>query len=65
MRVTYDPSADALYIYVSDGEVAPDVNLHLDAVGAAVGIEILRASARPGSNPKAMAFEILGRELAA
>ena len=24
MRVTYDPAADALYIYVSDGEVAAD-----------------------------------------
>lgn len=71
MRMTYDPSADALYVYISDGEVtetrevAPDVNLDLDAAGAAVGIEILGASARPGSNPMAMAFEILGRELAA
>jgi uncharacterized protein YuzE len=71
MRVTYDPSADALYVYISDSEVAetrevaPNINLDLDAAGEAVGIEILGASARPGSNPMAMAFEILGRELAA
>jgi uncharacterized protein YuzE len=67
MRVTYDPSADALYVYISDSEVAetrevaPNIDLDLDAAG----IEILGASARPGSNPMAMAFEILGRELAA
>jgi hypothetical protein len=45
--------------------MAPDVNLDLDAVGTAVGIEIPAASARPGSNPMAMAFEMLSRELAA
>ena len=71
MRVTYDPAADALYIYVSDGEaaqtreVAPDMNLDLGATGEAGGIEILAASARPGSNPMAIALEILGRDLAA
>lgn len=71
MRVTYDPTADALYIHVGAGEVtdtrevAPNVNLDTDAAGNAVGIEILAASARPGSNPMAIAFEILGRELAA
>ncbi len=71
MRVTYDPAADALYVYVSTGEVAetrevaPNVNLDLGASGEVVGIEILGASARPGSNPMAIAFEILGRELAA
>ena len=70
MRVTYDPAADALYINVSDGEVAqtrevaPDVNLDLGATGEVVGIEILAASARPGGNPMAIAFEILGRDLA-
>ena len=71
MRVTYDPAADALYIHVSDGEVvetheaAPDVNLDLGQTGEVVGIEILGASTRPGSNPMAIAFEILGRDLAA
>ena len=71
MRVTYDPAADALYVYVSIGEVAetrevaPNVKLDLSALGWVVGIEILGASARPGSNPMAIAFEILGRELAA
>jgi uncharacterized protein YuzE len=71
MRVTYDPTADALYIHVSDGEVtdtrevAPNVNLDIDGTGDVVGIEILAASARRGSNPMAIAFEILGRELAA
>jgi uncharacterized protein YuzE len=71
MRVTYDPAADALYIHVSDGEVvetceaAPDVNLDLGRAGEVLGIEILSASTRPGSNPMAIAFEILGRDLAA
>ena len=71
MRVTYDPTADALYVYVSDAdvaetrEVAPDVHLDIDAEGNAVGIEILAASPRPGSNPMAMAFEILRTDLAA
>lgn len=71
MRVTYDPAADALYVYVSDGpivetrEVGPDVNLDLGADDAVVGIEILGASARPGSNPMTIAFAILGRDLAA
>lgn len=71
MRVTYDPSADALYIYIGDGEVAetrevaPNVSLDLNPIRDVVGIEILGASARPGSNPMSMTFEILGRELAA
>jgi uncharacterized protein YuzE len=71
MRVTYDPDADALYIYVSDAEIAdtreiaPNVNLDITATGDVVGIEILAASARPGSNPMAIAFEILRRDLAA
>ena len=71
MRVTSDPAADALYVYVSIGEVAetrevaPNVNLDLSASSEVVGFEILGASARPGSNPMAIAFEILGRELAA
>jgi uncharacterized protein YuzE len=71
MRATYDPAADALYIHVGDGrvagtrEVAPGVNLDETETGELVGIEILGAAARPGSNRMAIAFEILGRELAA
>jgi uncharacterized protein YuzE len=71
MRVTYVPAADALYIYVGEGEiaealeVAPAVNLDLTETGELVGIEVLGASTRPGSNPMAIAFEILGRDLAA
>jgi uncharacterized protein YuzE len=71
MRVTYDPAADALHIYVGEGdiaetrEVAPAVNLDLTEAGELVGIEILGASARPGGNPMAIAFEILGRDLVA
>jgi uncharacterized protein YuzE len=71
MRVTYDPAADALYIYVGEGEiaetreVAPAVNLDLTESGELVGIEILGAATRPSSNPMAIAFEILGRDLAA
>ena len=41
------------------------MNLDLGATGEVVGIEILAASARPGGNPMAIAFEILGRDLAA
>jgi uncharacterized protein YuzE len=70
MRVTYDPAADAPYVYVSDREVvetrevASNINIDLGAEGALIGIEILAVSRRPGSNPMAIAFEILGRDLA-
>ena len=50
---------------VETREAAPDVNLDLGQTGEVVGIEILGASTRPGSNPMAIAFEILGRDLAA
>ena len=71
MRVTYDPAADALYIHVGDGrvaatrEVAAGVNLDETEAGALVGIEILGAAARPGSNPMAIAFEVLCPDIVA
>jgi hypothetical protein len=46
MRVTYDPAADAFYIYVGEGEIA---------------VTLEGAATRPGSNPMVIAFEILGR----
>jgi Rv0623-like transcription factor/Protein of unknown function (DUF2283) len=46
-------------------EVAPAVNLDVTEAGELVGIETLGAVARPGSNPMAIAFETLDRDLAA
>lgn len=53
MRITYDPVADAVYIYLGDPsaevttqEVDEDVNLDLDEHGQVVGIEVLNARAR-------------------
>jgi uncharacterized protein YuzE len=59
MRITYDPTADAAYIYlreIEDGGVANtipvdstegvsagDVNLDFDAEGRLIGIEVLGA----------------------
>lgn len=59
MRFTYDPSVDAVYLYLVDaigrGEVAKDVLVHLpipmtsisvstDSSGRALGVEFLGAS---------------------
>ena len=47
---TYDPEADAAYIYLGESkileseEVAPGIVLDFDAEGRVVGIEILSAS---------------------
>lgn len=47
---TFDPEADAVYIYVGEGEVAeteevaPNVMLDFDAEGRVVGVEVLTAS---------------------
>jgi len=60
MRVTYDRSADAAYIYLSneiDTKVAPTIpsdltmldamiNLDFDAEGVLIGIEVMDASGR-------------------
>lgn len=59
MRLTYDPEADAAYIYLAD-EIAPGgvartytcdpsevggmVNLDFDAAGRLIGIEVMDAS---------------------
>jgi len=48
--VNYDSQNDVLYIVMGEGmeeeyvEVAPGVNVELDARGEIIGIEILRAS---------------------
>ena len=67
MRLTYDPHADALALTISTAEIAetveaaPNVMLDLDAAGDIVAIEVLGVSLRPGAEPLALAFEILGR----
>ena len=54
MRITYDPAADALYLYLTptageDGaavetvEIAPNVHADYDAAGTLLGIEVLGA----------------------
>ncbi|MBI3694243.1 MAG: DUF2283 domain-containing protein [Acidobacteria bacterium] len=59
MRITYDPSVDAAYIYLSSkiargavartypcdpSEVKAEINLDFDASGRLIGIEVLEAS---------------------
>jgi uncharacterized protein YuzE len=64
MRVQYDPSADAMYIRLADGEVADSdevregVVLDYDASGRVLGIEVLNLSQR-ADNPREMAFELM------
>jgi uncharacterized protein YuzE len=66
MRLTYDRNADALSLTVSTAaiagteEVAPNVMVDLDEAGEIVAIEILGVSRRPGAEPMALAFQILG-----
>jgi uncharacterized protein YuzE len=70
MRLTYDPAADALYLYLTDRasgasevartkEAAEGLMLDYDAEGRVIGVEILAVSSRPGANPMQMAFEVL------
>ena len=65
MRVQYDPSADAMYIRLADGEVVDSdevrdgVVLDYDASGRVLGIEVLNLSQR-ADNPREMAFELMG-----
>jgi uncharacterized protein YuzE len=69
MRMTYDPAADAMYLYLTEPaeasevarteEVAPGLMLDLDSHGRVIGIEILSVSQLPGAKPMQMAFEIL------
>ncbi len=53
MKITYDKTADAAYIYLTDIEaggaartetVNENINLDFDATGKLVGIEVLSAS---------------------
>jgi uncharacterized protein YuzE len=70
MRMTYDPAADAMYLYLTehaDGasevahteEVAPGLMLDFDRDGRVIGIEMLSVSQLPGAKPMQMAFEIM------
>jgi uncharacterized protein YuzE len=61
MKVTYDPSVDAAYINLTDGngvesfgftyacdaaEVGGQINLDFDVMGRLMGIEVLQASTK-------------------
>jgi uncharacterized protein YuzE len=70
MRMTYDPAADAVYLYITEPspddaavrrteEVADGLMLDFDVDGHVVGVEILSVSRRPGAKPMQMAFEVL------
>ncbi|HLD05231.1 MAG TPA: DUF2283 domain-containing protein [Candidatus Nanoarchaeia archaeon] len=47
MRITYDPDADAMYIYLKEGtvdktqEMGENTNIDLDKKGEVLGVEIL------------------------
>jgi uncharacterized protein YuzE len=67
MRMTYDPAADAMYLYLTERaakvarteEVAAGLMLDFDRNGRVIGIEMLSVSHLPGAKPMQMAFEIL------
>jgi uncharacterized protein YuzE len=70
MRMTYDPAADAMYLYLTERaaegptvarteEVTPGLMLDFDRDGRVIGIEMLSVSKLPGARPMQMAFEIL------
>jgi uncharacterized protein YuzE len=54
MRTTYDPEADAFYArfapdsvtVAKTNEVAPGVNIDLDAAGNLIGVEVLSVAVR-------------------
>jgi len=52
MRITYDPKADAMYIYVREAKVArteemePGVMRDLDDQGQVIGVEVLSVRQR-------------------
>ena len=64
MKVQYDPSADAMYLPLTDGvvadsdEVRDGVVLDYDEAGRVIGIEVLNLSRR-ADNPREMAFELM------
>lgn len=66
MKLTIDPSADALYLTLGNAEVldtkqvAPGVMLDFDAEGHVVGIEMLSISKRaPKAELQKLLFETL------
>ena len=70
MRITYDPEANAVYVYFRDGsrsvvteEIAPSVMVDLDEEGRAIGIEILGARQQLGDNPLAVSLELVSKHL--
>ena len=76
MRVSYDPTADAIYLYLTERapespeiarteEVAAGVMLDLDSAGRVTGIEVLSVSTLAGARPMQIVFEILTRSDAA
>lgn len=64
MKVAYDKSADAVYIYIKQDAVseskekAPGVFFDYDAAGQLIGIEILEATDK-GIQPKKFEYELL------
>ncbi len=70
MRMTYDPAADAAYLYLTERgpetlevartqEVAEGVMLDFDQESRVIGVEILGVSKLPSARPMQMAFEVL------
>jgi len=63
MKITYDKQADAMYIRLTDHEVANSeenpagVIVDLDADGSMVGIELLKVSMRT-DNPEKIIYEL-------
>jgi uncharacterized protein YuzE len=65
ITTTYDPEADALYVYLASRdakaldtkEVAPGVMLDFDARGQVIGIEVLSVRARDNARLTAKAAE--------
>jgi uncharacterized protein YuzE len=65
ITTTYDPEADALYVYLAardakardTREVAPGVMLDFDARGHVIGIEVLSVRARDSAGLAAEAAE--------
>ncbi len=65
MRITYDPEVDALYIELRKAKPAGSIDLEdgvtadLDAEGHVIGLEVLDARERLGTDPLAnLAIEI-------
>lgn len=69
MRITYDPEADAAYIYVREKTQPPDtrqmdedIYLDFDEANRLLGVEVLAASTRLDINQLLPHLEIIGRE---